>query len=990
MGAFVGTEVRCVSAGPRATGALAEILQRVKKDDPFAPATVIVPSPLVGLHLRRRLAESGENAGLLNVKFLSLHRLAEFVAAPLLADRQPVTPLVEREALRLAMARTSGRFQRLAGQSGTASALLRTLRDLKDVPDLDPKQLAETDPDLAELFQAYEDTKRGFYDRTDRLLAAARADLPNEIEQAGLGELVFFLPRPWTAAESQLVEALVGAAPCAFLFEQDEVSRARDFADLCEVDAFVGPAPPRPEPHFARLVDAEHEARYFAGQVHREAERGVRFDRIAIVAPRPEPELSHAERHLAAAGVPCFRAARRKLAQTRTGRLLQLLADLSEPDQESPGQLALDIQLVFELSDLRELDQASRWRKLARKLNLVRGEKKLTRALERYRLPLEPESKEARLTKALEDLLNQLAGDLRLVEFKSWSRLAATTRKLLATHASSGSAEPDDLERCQEAIEGWKVLDNLGEKPTRARWLEAVATTLAQPASSQERYGQGVFLGTIEQAHGLDFDAVFVLGLADHAWPARYRDDPVLPDTQRKRLHSRLPNRENATASNAALQGALTRSASNLTLSHAKVDRRAERPVSPSSWWLEELSSAYGERVYATDLERVTHPRLFMPASYVAALGNPSPAHAQELALQKLSLGAPLGEILGESEAERQSARALGARSAEATEFDGMVQLDDPPNRFSASSLEDLATCPYRYFLKRVLSVEPTEPIDEDRLVDALDLGNLYHDVLHSYYKYRQANPESALAERQAWLQEAAEAQFVKLEINGKVPEDLRWDLRKETIKRDLRLFAEHDVEFCQKHASRQVEAEKSFSQMLPVAERLVQFSGKIDRVDEADDTLILVDFKSGSDAAFNGLSKDPLNAGRSLQLPLYAEVSRLSDPQKPVRLFYWLVTARGKYRKIEVAYPDDVAEAFWQNLAVCIATAEQGAFPARPFAELDSESLANCRYCDYQRICPVDRGRRWRAKRDDPRLQPLRVMETATRRPPKGGKGNS
>ena len=56
---------------------LSEIANR-RKRDPLAPVTVVVPSHVAGLQLRRRLAGMGAFA---NVRFETLPRIAELIGA---------------------------------------------------------------------------------------------------------------------------------------------------------------------------------------------------------------------------------------------------------------------------------------------------------------------------------------------------------------------------------------------------------------------------------------------------------------------------------------------------------------------------------------------------------------------------------------------------------------------------------------------------------------------------------------------------------------------------------------------------------------------------------------------------------------------------------------------------------------------------------------------------------------------------------------------
>ena len=53
----------------------------------------------------------------------------------------------------------------------------------------------------------------------------------------------------------------------------------------------------------------------------------------------------------------------------------------------------------------------------------------------------------------------------------------------------------------------------------------------------------------------------------------------------------------------------------------------------------------------------------------------------------------------------------------------------------SATSLEDFFGCPFYYFQKHVLGIEPWEEPEAAVSINALDLGSLYHAILEEYYQ---------------------------------------------------------------------------------------------------------------------------------------------------------------------------------------------------------------------------------------------------------------
>ncbi|MDO8473134.1 MAG: hypothetical protein Q7T05_04875, partial [Dehalococcoidia bacterium] len=128
--------------GPHARERLARLVAEVKASDPLVPVTVAVPTQYAGLSLRRGLASGG---GLLNVRFMVVARLAEYLGAPAMAaqDKRPLTPLVELAAIRSIAGEMAGRS--LLGGVAHHSSLHLSLRDTFQ----DLARLAE--PDLNRL-----------------------------------------------------------------------------------------------------------------------------------------------------------------------------------------------------------------------------------------------------------------------------------------------------------------------------------------------------------------------------------------------------------------------------------------------------------------------------------------------------------------------------------------------------------------------------------------------------------------------------------------------------------------------------------------------------------------------------------------------------------------------------------------------------------------------------------------------------------------------
>src|SRR4051812_4483199 len=125
--------------GAPAREALWQLVASVRDGDPLAPVTVVVPSIYAGLSLRRELGR--RPGGLVNVRFLSLNRVAELLGAPFLVappgtvGRVPLTATHRAGAIRVALDETDGPFRSLATHPATTRAFAATLAELDGLTD---------------------------------------------------------------------------------------------------------------------------------------------------------------------------------------------------------------------------------------------------------------------------------------------------------------------------------------------------------------------------------------------------------------------------------------------------------------------------------------------------------------------------------------------------------------------------------------------------------------------------------------------------------------------------------------------------------------------------------------------------------------------------------------------------------------------------------------------------------------------------------------
>ena len=155
---------------------------------------------------------------------------------------------------------------------------------------------------------------------------------------------------------------------------------------------------------------------------------------------------------------------------------------------------------------------------------------------------------------------------------------------------------------------------------------------------------------------------------------------------------------------------------------------------------------------------------------------------------------------------------------------------------------------------------------------------------------------------------------------------------------------------------------------------RSIRVRGSIDRVDrDADDQLVIIDYKTGRSDHFKALStEDPAPGGGHLQLVLYAAAAReiLARPDGTARGAYWFVSTVGNF----VAHGYEITPAvegvvLGQVSAIADGIAE-GLFPLHP-VQPGWRNRIPCWFCEPDGLGTRDQWRDWERKHDHPRMRP-------------------
>ena len=126
-----GTRIETTAYGAAALERLAEVVARLKADDPMKPVTLLLPDNLTGVVARRFLASQASRPCTWRRCLGSPSRLA----AGLLAPRRPATRPIVAATWRTALSKTPGVFEEVADHPSTIQALAAAHRELCDLSD---------------------------------------------------------------------------------------------------------------------------------------------------------------------------------------------------------------------------------------------------------------------------------------------------------------------------------------------------------------------------------------------------------------------------------------------------------------------------------------------------------------------------------------------------------------------------------------------------------------------------------------------------------------------------------------------------------------------------------------------------------------------------------------------------------------------------------------------------------------------------------------
>jgi ATP-dependent helicase/nuclease subunit B len=527
--------------------------------------------------------------------------------------------------------------------------------------------------------------------------------------------------------------------------------------------------------------------------------------------------------------------------------------------------------------------------------------------------------------------------------------------------------------------------------PEALRFIRERVQSL-QVASERPRPGH-LYVCSLSQCGFAGRKHLFVVGLEEgRVFPAP-TEDAVLLDEERKRISGDL--RLSQDKIDESVYGFLSRLASSpatsLTFSYSCRDTREYRETY-ASWIVLQayrLQQRNPNLSYTQMKEALGEPKSAVPTDRDKSVS------AEEWWLGSVVNSGDKGIRLVEGNfpdvAQGRTAE-LKRQSPEFTAFDGYVPeagpvLDpcSPKNVFSVTELEGAAQCPFRFFLKRGLGVQPVDEIERDKDVwlDPLTRGSELHDLYAALLRRTRDGSRRPNAEDMVWLIALTRQRLEELNVEMPAATPEIFERESKDFVADVELFIEAESN---SSSSTPIAFELSFGRPLarsdePLARPkpveldlgdglVLRIAGRMDRIDKVGKTTFeVLDYKTGG--YWRDGWKGVFDGGRRLQHALYglAAVELLkaqyNNPKVEAGIYYFS-THKGRQERREIKAPplEKVAQVM-RDLRSVIAKGE--------FSQSANEK--DCKFCSFARGCGVYADGQLEIKLKDPKLDDFRRL---------------
>lgn len=871
---------------------------RSRRQNPLEPWLVVCASSFLSKRLSAVLAR--ENGAVANIRFLT----GSSLLSALDAEQGAALPVFPQDNLRDFLLKdilTEHGMDRYPVSPGFVQALKASLRDLADSL-ADPDVLEEHLQTSSDTVLSQEAERFGWLVRVYRRFKEREAQVAgyrpyqemferalNGVEKSaflrGFKQIVFYGFYDMTGRQLELISRIYRAYPSAVFapytkhaayrfakkfFETNwlgnspsaEDAEENDFGALGESGAFVFEAQGAAKAdnvHIVSAADPRGEVFFAAKEILRLTEKeGYSFADIALIARSVAPYQDEIRRVFKQNCIPLDASFSYPLHKFPLGIFCLNLFSLAARGFDKDTVLEVVSSPYFKPA------QKYRWRTLA-------ANSLVSRDLSQWK-DLLPQTKnyDPDFMLWLETCATRLDA---LNTPRAWEDGAALARAFLAENTDESAFRGKDAEIYRavcDKIDSLQTYASVRPLSRQGEMAEELADALNSLSFNEaENIRGGVTFTDAVRARGLQFKAVFLLGMNEKSFPQIIPEDPVFRDRYRYLLRDVLgywvnQKLERADEERLLFFAVATAAREKLYVLYARTGADGKEAV--PSVYLAELARAARLPWTADETTRVSGRISEQIASVSPEFLTPKELSFSiilqpESARENYKRAGMLTDAILLS---LSSARALN-ETGEPNAFDGFVasgkeifaRTDDGAG-FSPSALQELAACPMKYFFDKGLNLEEKEESLSRRELSPDKRGTAYHEILQDFYAelFRLGLTHN--------ISDSAAIEFLNRAVAGRYTKDsyqafgiypVVWELILEEIRTQLAEFVMEDLKNLGPFTPSYFE--KEFTR-LSVSGLPFKLRGVIDRVDVDSEhkTFIVADYKS-SKKGTNDLASD-------------------------------------------------------------------------------------------------------------------------------------
>ncbi len=461
--------------------------------------------------------------------------------------------------------------------------------------------------------------------------------------------------------------------------------------------------------------------------------------------------------------------------------------------------------------------------------------------------------------------------------------------------AGAGGISTEIVERDARALSAFfEVLDEVVEVETQRSseelplpiWVENLRAALSLTRYNiRQKYGYGVYVTSLEEIRGLEFDYLFIVGLNEGELPSKYNPEIFLP------LKSQDENRETAPYLQRHLfYQAVSSFRKKLYLIHPLQREEVKLVRSP---FIDAMTEVADITQLKDETDAVRARNVYELHQLIGAESAILGAH------ERIATDESASKLLPPNLSRCLRAETARYRGDTESEFAGMItesqliaDLGEKLSKrvFSAAQLESLSKCGFQYFAGRIIRAAEVPEIETS--MSPIERGAVLHRILYRFYSElsNREKPGGAKEELDLLLSIAREVlDGIGITSDGSFGRDL-FEVERDAIlgtpdrPGTLEMFLAKVQSKLTEYGFRPEKFEVGFGMKGgdgeirgdPVEIGGVMVQGKIDRIDSGPNGFVIFDYKT---SARNATHQDVIRDKFSPQLIIYLDaLSKLME----------------------------------------------------------------------------------------------------------------